>query len=132
MTLGEIEQKIKQLLGPLNVEVVLGEQAVDDLKGYRKEINTILALIVAQARKGPLIKPNGYGELLLGKLFGFAKIKPRAMSLRIVYRPVQLPSDVIRMEIIAIGPKDKEKVYELATRRVAEFQKEMEMRFSSK
>lgn len=131
MTLGEIEHKIEQLLGSLNVEVVLGEQAVDDLKSYRKEINTILALIVAQARKGPLIKPDGYGEPLLGKLFGFTKIKPKSMSLRIVYRPVHLTSDIIRMEIIAIGPRDKEKVYELATRRVAAFRKEMEMRFSS-
>lgn len=131
MTQEEIEQRIRQLLGPLNVEVVLGEQAVDDLKGYRKEINTILSLLVAQARKGPLIKPNGYGEPLLGALFGFTKIKPRAMSLRIVYRPVELSSGVIRIEIIAIGPKDKEKVYELATRRVVEFRKEIDKRFAS-
>lgn len=131
MSLSEIEEIIQKLLGPLNVKVVFGEQAIDDLKGYRKEINTILALIVAQARKGPLIKPDGYGEPLLGKLLGFTKIKPKAMSLRIVYRPVQLPAGVIRMEIIAIGPRDKEKVYELASRRVVEFRKEMEMRGSS-
>lgn len=129
MTLGDIEQKIQRLLGPLHVEVVLGEEAVDDLKSYRKEINTILALIVAQAQKGPLIKPDGYGEPLLGKLLGFTKIKPKSMSLRIVYRPVQLPSGIIRMEIIAIGPRDKNKVYAMATRRVASFRKEMDARF---
>jgi mRNA interferase RelE/StbE len=131
VTLEEIEQRISQLLGVLNVEVVFGEQAVDDLKGYHKEMNTILSLLVAQARKGPLIKPNGYGEPLIGELFGFTKIKPRAMSLRIVYRPVQLSSGVVRMEIIAIGPKDKEKVYELATRRLVEFREEIDKRFAT-
>jgi mRNA interferase RelE/StbE len=129
MTSDEIEQKISQLLGPYNVVVALGEEAVDDLKSYQKELNTILALIVAQARKGPLLKPDGCGEPLIGALLGFTKIKPRAMSLRIVYRPVELRTGVIRMEIIAIGPRDKDKVYELATRRAVEFRKEMDDRF---
>lgn len=125
MTADQIEQQLKELLGPLRVEVVLGEQAVHDLKGYRKQIHTILALIVAQAKKGPLIKPNGYGEPLLGPLWGFTKIKPKALSLRIVYRPVTL-DDTIRMEIIAIGPRDKDQVYEMAVKRLVDFRKEME------
>ncbi len=115
----DIEQKINQLLGTLNIQVVLGDQAVDDLKSYRKEINTIIALIIAQARKGPLIKPHGYGEPLIGKLLGFTKIKPKAMGLRIIYRPVQLKLGLVRMEIIAIGPRDKERVYQLAARRIS-------------
>jgi mRNA interferase RelE/StbE len=110
----------------------MGSDAVDDLKGYRKEITMILALIVAQARKGPLIKPDGYGEPLLGPLFGFTKIKPKALSLPIVYRPVKLPDGLVRMEIIAIEPKNREEVYELATRRVAEFKAEMLQRSITK
>jgi mRNA interferase RelE/StbE len=76
-----------------------------------------------------VIKPDGCGEPLIGALLGFTKFKPRAMSLRIVYRPVGLQTGVIRMEIIAIGPRDKDKVYELATRRAVEFRKEMDDRF---
>ncbi|GAX88920.1 hypothetical protein [Effusibacillus lacus] len=82
------------------------------------------------AKKGPLIKPEGYGEPLIGPLFGFMKIKPKAMSLRIVYRPVnpQTADEKIRMEIIAIGPKNREEVYDLAAARLAEFKIEMEKR----
>ncbi len=60
----------------------------------------------------------------------FTKIKPKALALRIVYRPIQLPKGIVRMEIIAIGPRDKSKVYELATRRVLDFQEEMRARFA--
>jgi hypothetical protein len=35
MTSDEIEQKISQLLGPYNVVVALGKDAVDDLKSYK-------------------------------------------------------------------------------------------------
>ncbi|MFC4779319.1 hypothetical protein ACFO9Q_21200 [Paenibacillus sp. GCM10023252] len=129
LTVSEIELKIEALLGGLNVEVAMGEDAAADLKGYHKEINIILALIVAMAKKGPLIKPAGYGEPLLGKLYGFTKIKPKAISLRIVYRPIMLSSGKVRMEIIAIGPRDRERVYELAARRVVEFQAQMAKRF---
>lgn len=129
-TLQEIEEKVNHLLGNLNIEVWFGEDASDDLKGYRKEINTILGLIVAMAQKGPLIKPEGYGEPLLGPLFGFTKIKPKAMSLRIVYRPIKVEGK-IRMEIIAIGPKNREEVYHLAAARVQDFKIEMEKRAPS-
>jgi mRNA interferase RelE/StbE len=48
------------------------------------------------------------------------------MSLRIIYRPVK--NEVIRMEIIAIGPRDKEEVYELAAERVRSFKEQMAAR----
>ncbi len=73
MTVAEIELKLKPLLTELKVEVALGSDAIDDLKSYHKQITQILALIVAQAKKGPLIKPDGYGEPLLGPLYGFYK-----------------------------------------------------------
>ncbi|MEK3717051.1 MULTISPECIES: hypothetical protein [unclassified Paenibacillus] len=121
----EIENKLQQLLADTNVEVVLGSGALNDLKSYRKEITTILALIYKQALRGPLIKPDGYGEPLIGKLLGFTKIKPKAMALRIVYRPVLQSNGMIRMEIIAIGPRDKDKVYNWADERVESFKTEM-------
>lgn len=125
MSPAEIELALKQLLAETNVEVYFGSDAVQDLKGYRKEIKLILALIVKQAKKGPLIKPNGAGEPLSGELVGFTKIKPKALSLRVVYRPTEMANGTIRMEIIAIGPKNREEVYELAARRVISFHDEM-------
>jgi len=125
MSPAEIELALRQLLAGTNVEVSLGSDAVQDLKGYRKEINIILALIAKQAQKGPLIKPDGIGDPLSGALAGFTKIKPKAMSLRIVYRPTPLPNGIIRMEIIAIGPKNREEVYDMAARRLMSFQSEI-------
>lgn len=125
-SLHEIEHKLKQMLGPFKVEVYFGKEAVEDLKAYKKQMTLILALIIAMARKGPLIKPHGLGEPLHGSLVGFCKIKPKAMSLRIIYRPVK--NEVIRMEVIAIGPRDKEEVYELAAERVRSFKEQMAAR----
>lgn len=47
------------------------------------------------------------------------------MALRIVYRPVLQSNGMIRMEIIAIGPRDKDKVYNWADERVESFKTEM-------
>jgi mRNA interferase RelE/StbE len=75
--------------------------------------------------RGPLIKPQGIGEPLRDGLKGYTKIKPKDMALRIVYRPV-VNDEMIRMEIIAIGPRDKAKVYRLAARRLQSFEQQMD------
>jgi mRNA interferase RelE/StbE len=69
-----------------------------------------------------------------GPLIGFTKNKPKAMSLRIVYRPVesQKLGGEIRMEVIAIGPKDREEVYDMAAVRVAQFKVEMSNRLAER
>jgi mRNA interferase RelE/StbE len=85
----------------------------------------IIALIIKRGMRGPLIKPQGIGEPLRDELKGYTKIKPKNMVLRIVYRPV-VNDEMIRMEIIAIGPRDKEKVYRLAARRLQSFEQQME------
>ncbi|HEU4964071.1 MAG TPA: hypothetical protein VFV52_09520 [Bacilli bacterium] len=61
-----------------------------------------------------------------GDLVGFGKIKPKKLGLRIIYRPVH--AHLIRMEVIAIGPRDREQVYALAAKRVTEFKLEMAQR----
>lgn len=39
--------------------------------------------IARRAKNGPLIKPNGIDEPLRSPLQGFAKIKPKALNIRI-------------------------------------------------
>lgn len=119
-----VEEMLNSALGPYQVEVRFGKKAVEDLTGYKKEQQeTILAYIIARGKKGPLIRPAGIGEPLHGELSGFTKIKPKHLSLRIVYRPRK--EACILMEIIAIGPRDRDKVYRMAARRVMDFDLEM-------
>lgn len=122
-----VEEVLHEILGPYNVEVRFSKKSVQDLAGYKKEQQEkIVALIIARAKKGPLIKPNGIGEGLHDKLHGFTKIKPKYLGLRVIYRPVQKTHIV--MEIIAIGPRDRDKVYILAARRLKDFNREMSER----
>lgn len=117
-------EMINQMLAEFNVIVRFGTGAFDDLSQYpRGEQEKIIALIVKRGMTGPLIRPDGLGEPLHGELYGFIKIKPKKLGLRIIYRPVQ--DDVIIMEIIAIGPRDKKQVYNMAAKRITEFKGEM-------
>ncbi|TCS95461.1 type II toxin-antitoxin system RelE family toxin [Hazenella coriacea] len=113
--------QINELLEPFNVIVYFSKESFDDLSSYDKnQQEKIIALIIRRGMTGPLIKPQGIGEPLRDELKGFTKIKPKNMALRIVYRPV-IHDKIIRMEIIAIGPRDKEKVYRLAAKRLQSF-----------
>lgn len=128
----QIEEILQQVLAPTRVKVYFGEQALSDLEKYQPEQReTILALIIARARKGPLLKPRGIGQPLRGELHGYTKIKPKSQAIRIVYRPREV-EDHIRMEVIAIGPRDKNKVYKAAAKRLLAFQLEMERKQSNR
>lgn len=113
--------QINRLLKLYHVEVHFTKESFDDLSSYDKnQQEKIIALIMKRGITGPLIKPRGIGEPLRDELRGFTKIKPKNMALRIVYRPV-VKDDIICMEIIAIGPRDKNKVYRLAAKRLQSF-----------
>jgi len=120
--MGDIGQ-INKLLQPYHVEVHFSKESLDDLSSYDKnQQEKIIALIIKRAMTGPL---QGIGEPLRDELRGLAKIKPKNMALRIVYRPV-VKDEIIRMEIIAIGPRDKKKVYRLAAKRLLSMNDQME------
>lgn len=89
-------------------------------------LHTILLEIARRAKNGPLLKPNGIGEPLRTPLHGFSKIKLKALNIRIIYRAFEADNRVIRMEIIAIGPRDKKKAYRLAAERLIKFLEEMD------
>lgn len=119
------EQFLNQQLKPYNVKVKFGQNALRDLKDYDKRTQEIiLTLLLKRGKSGPLIKPEGIGEPLHGNLKGFTKIKYKNLNLRIVYRP--LKDGVILMAVIAVGPRDREKVYNLAVKRLTGFQHEMQ------
>lgn len=122
-----VEDSVNAILTSLNIEIRFSQQALKDLTGYKKEQQeTILALILARAKNGPLIRPNGIGEPLHGELHGFTKIKPQHLGFRVTYRPIQTTK--IIMEIIAIGPSDPDKVYANAVKRLTGFRREISER----
>lgn len=120
------EQQLNRQLDALGVEIVFSRQAAQDFKSYKPNLQTqIAAHIVKRAKNGPLFKPVGIAESLSKELKGFAKIKPRSLALGIVYRPVK-SGNKVRMEIIAIGPRNRDRVYKLAAKRLATFLDEMD------
>lgn len=105
--------------------VFFSRLAERDFKSFSKgKKNQILLLILKQAQKGADFKPDGNGNQLDPPLHQFAKIKSKAISLRVVYRPVP-KNDLIEIQIIAVGPRDKNKVYDLARERLVSFFDEM-------
>lgn len=120
-----VSDQINEMLMPYNVQVYFTKESSSDFKSYTKDVQErIAAFIIKRGMKGPLLKPNGVGQSLRNELKGFTKIKPKHLGLRIIYRPV-LQDKMIRMEIIAIGPRDKEKVYQLAAKRLVSFYQQM-------
>ncbi|MCZ0757049.1 type II toxin-antitoxin system RelE family toxin [Anoxybacillus sp. J5B_2022] len=112
------------ILEKYNVELRFVEDVKQDIKAINKgHRQTILLEILRRAKQGSLFKPDGVAESLHGDLHGFAKIKSKSLNIRIIYRPVE--GQPIRMEIIAIGPRDKEKAYRMAAERLQKFFMEM-------
>lgn len=121
-TLKDLQEIILEKYG---VELKFTEEVKKDLKSVDKgKRQSILLEILRRAKKGFLLEQNGLAESRHGNLSGFAKIKSKSLNIRIVYRPVE--DTPIRMEIIAIGPRDKKKAYKLAMERLDSFYKEMD------
>ncbi|WAA12818.1 type II toxin-antitoxin system RelE family toxin [Fervidibacillus halotolerans] len=113
------------ILENFNVELRFVEDVKQDLKAINKgHRQTVLYEILRRAKQGPLFKPNGVAESLQGDLHGFAKIKSNSLNIRIIYRPVE--GQPVKMEIIAIGPRDKKRAYKMAAERLEKFFMEME------
>ncbi|MFC5775513.1 hypothetical protein [Ectobacillus antri] len=131
----EIE-KLNAELMKCNTQVFFSHNSLRDYKRYPNgSRKVILALILKQAMKGAMFQPKGNGKQLNPPLHQFAKIKPRAMSMRIVYRPVEKVINgqkIVEMQLIAIGPKDREEVYNLALKRLDKFFEEIRKRDQNK
>jgi len=111
--------RFDELLRQYGVRVRFTKAAVEDFHSLQKnQQRFVLALILKQAQKNPRLQPAGNGIPLHKKLAGLAKIKSKSANLRVVYRPVDEQDGTVTMEIIAIGPRDHDKVYKEAARRV--------------
>ena len=119
-----LEELEKELL-KYQTTVKFSENSLSDFKSYDTHTKkVILALILSQAKRGAQFRPDGNGIRLSGELYGFAKIKRTNTSLRIIYRPVE--NGAIEMQILAIGPRDRNKVYEIAKKRQNTFLREFD------
>lgn len=109
---------ISELLRPYRVSLQFTEKAKQDFQSYhRDQQRLILAMLVKQGQRDPRLRPNGNGIPLYGELQGFAKIKSKSLSLRIVYRPLETEQETV-MQVFAIGPRDHDEVYKRAIKRV--------------
>ena len=121
MKITNLDELTHFLIEKYNVELKFIPEVRQDLKEINKGDRTrILALIIRRAQQDPLFLPDGVAKSLHGNLSGFAKIKSKSTNIRCIYRPVN--SSITRMEVIAIGPRDKSKAYKLAAERLESFE----------
>ncbi len=98
----KIEQLKKLLLEKYKTRVFFSSEAIKAYKSFSPgKRNDVLKLILKQAEKGALFKPDGNANRCEGQLHQFAKIKSKQLNLRIIYQPQVDPDDVVEMGIIA-------------------------------
>lgn len=111
--------RFDEMLRQCGVQVRFTKAAAEDFQSLQKnQQRFVLALILKQAQKNPRLRPAGNGIPLHKELAGLAKIKSKSANLRVVYRPVDEEDGTVTMEIIAIGPRDHDRVYKEAARRI--------------
>jgi mRNA interferase RelE/StbE len=107
------------LLEKYQTQVMFTANARQDYKSFSAgKRQDILKLIIKQAEKGALLKPDGNANRCEGALHEYAKIKSKSLNLRVIYKPVKLDTGIVRMDIIAIGPRDDLQVYKMAIKRI--------------
>lgn len=112
-------EQIKSKLLQFNVELHVHDDLHQDLKCFDPyNLKIIVALILKRAQLGLSIPP---AEPLSGKVLnGYAKIKDRRFPYRGVYKSIKLENGNEAMYLIAIGPKNREKIYETARKRTVD------------
>lgn len=119
MAKNKLEQLNELLLEKFKTQVMFTSNAMQDYKSFSPgKRNDVLKLILKQAEKGALLKPDGNGKRCEGELHDFGKIKSKSLNLRIIYRPVLQENGIVRMNIVAIGPRDNAEIYKMAIERL--------------
>ncbi|MEN6327094.1 MAG: hypothetical protein ABFD18_12940 [Syntrophomonas sp.] len=114
-----IEQLNGLLLEKYKTRVLFSQNGMQDYKSFsRGKRNDVLKMILKQAEKGALLKPDGNGTRCQGPLYNFGKIKSKSLNLRIIYKPGLAEDNIVEMGIIAIGPRDNLEVYRAAIERL--------------
>jgi len=116
----KIDQLNALLIEKYKTRVLFSPNSMQDYKSFSAgKRNDVLKMILKQAEKGALFKPDGNGNRCEGQLHGYCKIKSKNLNLRIIYRPQLCGDNIVEMGIIAIGPRDNLEVYKIAIERLA-------------
>lgn len=112
-------ENIKELLLIHNVELFVHDDLEKDLKKFDpSNLKIMIALVLKRVEKGLTIPP---AEPLSGSdLNGYAKIKDRTFPYRGVYTFKEIDNGRMAMYLIAVGPKEKDKVYDIAASRTSD------------
>ena len=91
-------------------------EAEKDFAGLDHSQRLFVFKAILKVASNPRPRPEGYGKPLAGSLVGCCKIKLRDYGIRIIYRLV--PPDSENMDIIIIGMRSDNEVYEMAAKRL--------------
>lgn len=96
-------------------------EALEDLRRLDGSQRILIRKAIQKVCQNPLSETEGgYGKLLGNKnninLSGFLKVKLRGSGLRIVYQLIRRDDDML---VIVIGAREDEKVYGIASKRIA-------------
>jgi len=91
-------------------------EAENDFADLDNSQRIIVFKAIKKVAANPKPVPNGYGKPLAGKLSGCCKIKLRDYGIRIIYRLV--PPDSDNMNIIIVGMRSENEVYDKAVKRL--------------
>lgn len=91
-------------------------EAESDFAALDNSQRLLVFKAILKVASNPRPRPVGYGKPLSGKLVGCCKIKLRDYGIRIIYRLV--PPDSDNMDIIIIGMRSDNEVYDAAEKRI--------------
>ncbi len=96
--------------------VIFESEAERDFAALDNSQHLAVFKAILKVAANPKPRPEGYGKPLSGSLTGCCKIKLRDYGIRIIYRLV--PPDSENMDIIIIGMRSDNEVYETAVERL--------------
>ena len=96
--------------------VIFESEAEKDFEALDNSQRLVVFKAIVKVAVNPRPRPEGYGKPLAGKLTGCCKIKLRDHGIRIIYRLV--PPDSDNMDIIIVGMRQDDEVYEIAGNRL--------------
>ena len=96
--------------------VIFEPEAEKDFAALDNSQRLVVSKAILKVAANPRPRPEGYGKPLSGNLTGCCKIKLRDYGIRIIYRLV--PPDSDNMDVIIIGMRSDNEVYEMAAERL--------------
>lgn len=106
--------KSSKYVWPNNVK--FEPEAENDFASLDNSQRIVVFKAIVKVASNPLPRPEGFGKPLSGNLSGCCKIKLRDHGIRIIYRLV--PPDSDNMDIIIIGMRSDNEVYDMAVGRI--------------